>query len=149
MEADFASVWSRVTGAAPGQNEQTSLKRWIRSEEEAGALCLGLSGCRASSPLREAFQSFGRDARRHLRALRAMYYLRTGERCPAAVKPPTAGQPSLRDLRAYYLSALERAQDYRRSAETAQADLAALCRRLAKEEETHAETARLLAERLL
>ena len=32
MEADFASVWSRVTGTDPAENELTMLQRWIRDE---------------------------------------------------------------------------------------------------------------------
>ena len=34
MEADFASVWSRVTGTNPAEDELTMLRRWIRDETE-------------------------------------------------------------------------------------------------------------------
>ena len=35
MEADFASVWSRVTGERPTEDAQAKLRRWIQDESEA------------------------------------------------------------------------------------------------------------------
>ena len=149
MEPSFPAVWSRVTGATPGEDERAMLRRWHREAAEARQFYSVVSQRAGSPAARETLRSIGTEEERQLRRLAALYYLRTGEHLsplPAEIVPI---RPLLTVLRERYRQALERAADYRQAAEHVPEDTAELALSLAKEERDHARALLGLAERLL
>ena len=61
MEADFASVWSRVTGLNPAENELTMLQRWIRDETESARSYEALLRLRLPGPAAETLRALLRE----------------------------------------------------------------------------------------
>ncbi len=148
MEADFASVWSRVTGTRPSEDELTKLRRWIRDEWEGIAADEALLKQRIPAPVRMALRALLQQEKHQLRKLQALYYLRTGDVC---VPPKTNRQtpvPLMKALRERYAAILTQADDYRQSPEGTR-DLARLSAGLAAEKEAHALRLRQIVESLL
>ncbi len=148
MEADFASVWSRVTGLDPAEDELTMLRRWIRDETETMRSYEGLLRSRLPNMAAETLRSLLREQRGLLRRLQTLYYLRTGD---ALIVPQTETQkkqPLMKALRESYEAALTQAEGYRR-ATTVRRDTAELCIKLAEAKDAQADGLYRLTERLL
>ena len=148
MESGFASVWNRVTGACPAEDEQTKLRRWIRDEAESirayeALLRMGLPK-QVDTMLRQILS----EKRRRLKRLQTMFFLRTGDilvfRLPEEAKP----QSFLQSLRKQYAEELAQAESFRQAA-TAGSDLGEVCALLAESNRAAAARLRSLAERLL
>jgi len=131
MDADFDSVWSRVTGTAGPDREQVRLKRWADTETELRALCSGMLRCAPDPNVRKLFRELLSSTDSRLRELSAMSFLRTGQGFPQL----HTGLPDRRErreiLRECYGLAWELTQDYRRAAKDGRPDFRALCGRLA------------------
>ena len=148
MGSDFASVWSRVTGMRPAEDELTKLRRWMGDEtEELRAYEMIL---RSSLPnqVRETLSSILRDKRRHMKELQTLYYLRTGDVWNLPKPGDRRKQPLMKALRERYAAAISLAVSYRDCA-AEQRDLASLCAALAQDEDTLAMKLRSLIKRLL
>ena len=148
MESGFASVWNRVTGSCPAEDEQTKLRRWIRDEAENirayEALLRGTQPKPANTMLRQVLN----EKRRRLKRLQTMFFLRTGDiyvfTLPEEAKPPSF----LQGLRHQYAEELAQAESFRQ-ASSAGSDLGEVCALLAEENRAAAARLRSLAERLL
>ena len=148
MESDFASVWSRVTGLRPTEDELTKLRRGMG--DEAGELFAYEALLRGalSAPVRDTLKVLLRSKQRHLKELRTLYYLRTGD---VRSQRERAGQnrlPLMKALRDRYTASLALAESYRNSAEDAR-DLRSLCALLAEDEDQNALRLRRLIKSLL
>ena len=121
--AGFDAVWRRVTGRGdmPGDDAPLALTEALRA-------LMGGEACAAAtaSSLARAFRGDDRaallrhaaEARRHLRRLRAEYFIATGSGgVPMGDCPPSAG--ALNGLRALLLQAEDMAARYERAAERA------------------------------
>ena len=141
MEANFDSVWSRVTGTVGPDREQVRLKRWAETEADLRALCAELIRHAFGPNTRRLFWELLRSTDGRLRELSTMSFLRTGQGLPQM----HGSQPDRREhreiLRECYCLAWELTQDYRRTAEDGKPDFRALCNRLA-------DSAEYLADRL-
>ena len=148
MEADFASVWSRVTGTDPAENELTMLQRWIRDETATVRSFEALLRRRLPSPAAETLRVLRRRQQKQLRLLQTLYYLRTGDTLMISLPEAPEKQPLMKALRESYEAALNRAESYRR-ATAARRDMAEACAKLAEEKNAQAAALRQLTERLL
>ncbi len=149
MEPSFAAVWSRVTGAAPPEEENEALRRWHREAAEAQQFYTTASQRAGNPTVREALKGIGRDEERQAGQLSALYYLRTGEQLSLPRPESIPLRPLLPVLRERYGQALERSEAYARAAQQAPEDAAELLRSLSEEERDHARTLRKLVERLV
>ncbi len=148
MDADFASVWSRVTGGRPAEDELTKLRRWLRDEAEGIRSYETMLRYRLPPHARETLGTLLKTERRHLRQLRTLYYLRTGDSW-LPPKPEEQEQPPLmKSLRERYAAVLAQEESYRQAA-SERRDTAALCESLAGEEAANAAQLRELTRRLL
>ena len=148
MEADFASVWNRVTGTNTAENELATLQRWIRDEAEGVRSYEALLHGKPPAPAVETLWAFLRQQRRQLRQLQTLYYLRTGDTFAVSLPERREMQPWMKALRERYEAALTQAEGYRQAA-SKRRDTAALCAMLAEEKDGQASRLRQLAERLL
>ena len=130
MEADFASVWSRVTGERPTEDAQTKLRRWIQDESEAIYVYRCMLRGRVPSQLQ------------------TLYYLHTGDILVPAPPQERKNQPLLSALRERYAAVLMQAESYRQVSALPH-DLQALCGELASEKDGQALLLRQLTARLL
>ena len=149
MDPDFASVWNRVTGMRPAEDEAARLRRRLLDETEGIRAYEALLRRRQSSSVEKTLRALLQAERRHFRQLQTIYYLRTGDNWvppPQSAQPP---QPLMKALRERYEAALDQAESYRRGASEEKRDLAALCAALAREEEAQASNLRKLTGRLL
>ena len=148
MESDFASVWSRVTGLRPTEDELTKLRRWMG--DEAGELIAYEALLRGSlsAPVRDTLKVLLRSKQRHLKELRTLYYLRTGDVWSQRGRTMKTMPPLMKALRDRYAASLALAESYRRSTEDAR-DLRALCALLAEDEDLNALRLRRLTKSLL
>ena len=148
MEADFASVWSRVTGLNPAENELTMLQRWIRDETESARSYEALLRLRLPGPAAETLRALLREQRRLLLRLETLYYLRTGDTLLVSPTEAQKKQPLMKALRERYEAALNQADSYRR-ARAERRDAAELCAKLAEAKDAQADALRRLTARLL
>ena len=148
MEADFASVWSRVTGERQTEDAQTKLRRWIQDESEAiyDYRCM-LRG-RVPSQARETLAVLLKEENSELRRLQTLYYLHTGDILVPALPKERKNQPLLSALRERYAAVLMQAESYRQASALPR-DLQALCGELASEKDGQALLLRQLTARLL
>ena len=149
MDSDFASVWSRVTGVRPAEDELTGLRRWLRDEAEGIRAYEALLRRKLPASAEQTLRALLQAERRHFRQLQTLYYLRTGDNHIPPSQSPTPPQPLMKALRERYAASLAQAESYRRGAASEKRDLAALCARLSEEEETQAALLRKLTGRLL
>lgn len=149
MDPSFSAVWSRVTGAAPAEDELAQLRRWCQEASEAARAFSAMSRRAGDNVLRETLRGIGQEEEKQLRQLTALYFLRTGDRLSTPAGESIPRRPLLEDLREGYLQARERAEAYSRAAEGAREDLAALCLALGEEERRHSRQLKTLVERLL
>ena len=148
MEADFASVWSRVTGLNPAEDELTMLRRWIRDETETMRSYEGLLRSRLPNAAAETLRPLLREQHGLLRHLQTLYYLRTGDAFVVPTQEMQKMQPLMKALRERYEAALTQADSYRR-ATTVRRDTAGLCAKLAEAKDAQAGALRRLTGRLL
>ena len=148
MEADFASVWSRVTGVNPAEEELTMLRRWIRDETETMRSYEGLLRSRLPNAAAETLRALLREQRGTLRHLQTLYYLRTGDAFHVPPQETQKKQPLMKALRECYEAALTQADGYRRAA-TVRRDTAELSAELAEAKDAQADALRRLTGRLL
>ncbi len=148
MESGFASVWNRVTGACPAEDEQTKLRRWIRDEAGSIRAYEALLRTGLPKPVNTMLRQILWEKRRRLKRLQTMHFLRTGDTLvftlPEETKPPSF----LRGLRNQYAEELAQAESFRQ-ASSAGSDLGEVCQELAEENRAAAARLRSLAERLL
>ena len=147
MEADFASVWSRVTGERPTEDAQAKLRRWIQDESEAvwAYRCMLR---KVPSQARETIAVLLKEENRELRRLQTLYYLRTGDILDPAPPQERKKQPLLSALRERYAAVLMQAESYRQASALPH-DLQALCGELASEKDGQALLLRQLTACLL
>ena len=139
MEANFDSVWRRVTGTAGPEREQVRLKRWFDTETELGSICTQLARSAPEPEVRRLFRELLRSTEGRLRELNTMSFLRTGQKL-SQVPAESAERLGRREaLRECYCLVWELAQDYRQAAEDGKPDFRALCNRLADSGERLAE----------
>ena len=148
MEADFASVWSRVTGERPTEDAQAKLRRWIQDESEAVWAYRRMLRGRVPSQARETLNTLLRDENRELRRLQTLYYLRTGDVLVPATPEERKKQPLLSALRERYAAVLMQAESYRHVSALPH-DLQAICGELASEKDGQAIKLRQLTACLL
>lgn len=148
MEADFASVWSRVTGERPTEDAQTKLRRWIQDESEAIYVYRCMLRGRVPSQARETLAVLLKEENRELRRLQTLYYLHTGDILVPAPPQERKNQPLLSALRERYAAVLMQAESYRQVSALPH-DLQALCGELASEKDGQALLLRQLTARLL
>ena len=148
MESGFTSVWNRVTGACPAEDEQTKLRRWIRDEAQSIRAYEALLRAALPKPANTMLRQVLSGKKRRLKRLQTMYFLRTGD--TFAVSLPQEGKPLsfLHGLRDQYAVELTQAECYRQAA-SAGGDLSEVCALLAEENRNTAAGLRSLAERLL
>ena len=148
MEADFASVWSRVTGERPTEDAQTKLRRWIQDESEAIYVYRCMLRGRVPSQARETLAVLLKEENRELRRLQTLYYLHTGDILVPAPPKERKKQSLLSALRERYAVVLMQAESYRQASALPH-DLQALCGELASEKDGQALLLRQLTARLL
>ena len=148
MEADFASVWSRVTGERPTEDAQTKLRRWIQDESEAIYVYRCMLRGRVPSQAHETLAVLLKEENRELRRLQTLYYLRTGDILVPLSPQERKKQPLLSALRERYAVVLMQAESYRQASALPH-DLQALCGELASEKDGQALLLRQLTARLL
>ena len=148
MESGFASVWSRVTGACPAEDEQTKLRRWILDEAQSIRAYEALLLTGLPKPVSTVLRQIRSEKRRRLKRLQTMYFLRTGD--TFAISLPEGAKPLsfLKGLRNQYVEELAQAESFRHAA-SAGSDLSEVCLELAEENRNTAARLRSLAERLL
>ena len=148
MESDFASVWSRVTGLRPTEDELTKLRRWMG--DEAGELFAYEALLRGSlsASVRDTLKVLLRSKQRHLKELRTLYYLRTGDVRRLQGRTGQTKPPLMKALRDRYAASLALAEGYRSCNEDAR-DLRALCAILAEDEDLNALRLRRMIKSLL
>ena len=148
MEADFASVWSRVTGERPTEDAKTKLRRWIQDESEAIYVYRCVLRGRVPSQARETLAVLLKEENRELHRLQTLYYLRTGDILVPTPPQERKKQPLLSALRERYAAVLMQAESYRQASALPH-DLQALCGELASEKDGQALLLRQLTARLL
>ena len=148
MEADFASVWSRVTGERPTEDAQAKLRRWIQDESEAVWAYRCMLRAKVPSQARETIAVLLKEENRELRRLQTLYYLRTGDILDPAPPQERKKQPLLSALRERYAAVLMQAESYRQASALPN-DLQALCGELASEKDGQALLLRQLTACLL
>ena len=148
MEADFASVWSRVTGERPTEDAQTKLRRWIQDESEAIYVYRCMLRGRVPSQARETLAVLLKEENSELRRLQTLYYLRTGDILVPVPPQERKKQPLLSALRERYAAVLMQAESYRQASALPR-DLQALCGVLASEKDGQALLLRQLTACLL
>ena len=138
--ARAAQVWRRVTGEAaeprePAPSPETGdaiLLRFLE-EEAADARFYALMAAKTSGAAARTFSSLASGSRGRLQALRAAYYLETGETFSPYPACAVAQEPRLA-LRLRYAEEGSRGEAYRNAAASAGSpSLAALYRRYAEE----------------
>ena len=118
MEADFASVWSRVTGA-PVEPPEALLRRFLKETAEAQRALSAAAALTCDAVIRSKLTELQSAACRRRKRLRAALYLLTGERdCPAASECacPCSLTAALRQL---YQRAEQSAAAYAQAAKSA------------------------------
>ena len=148
MEADFASVWSRVTGERPTEDAQTKLRRWIQDESEAIYVYRCMLRGRVPPQARETLAVLLKEDNSELRRLQTLYYLRPGDILVPLSPQERKKQPLLSALRERYAAVLMQAESYRQASAMPH-DLQALCGELASEKDGQALLLRQLTARLL
>ena len=148
MEADFASVWSRVTGTNPAEDELTMLRRWIRDETETMRSYESLLRSGLPNAAAETLRALLREQSGALRQLQTLYYLRTGDTFVVPPQETQKKQPLMKALRERYEAALTQAESYRR-ATTVRRDTARLSAKLAEAKDAQAGALRRFTGRLL
>lgn len=148
MEADFASVWSRVTGA-PTEPPEALLRRFLKETVETQYALKAAAQLTCDAVIRARLTEQISAVCRRLKRLRAALYLLTGERdCPAMAERtcPCSLTEALRQL---YQSAEKSAADYARAANGAdRASLRSLYSELSEERRKEADCLLRLTERL-
>lgn len=148
MEADFASVWSRVTGT-PVEPPESLLRRFLKETAEAQRALNAAAALTCDALIRSKLNELQSAACRRRKRLRAALYLLTGERdCPAASECvcPCSLTAALRQL---YQSAEKSAAAYAQAAKSAdRASLRSLYSELSEECRKEADCLLRLTERL-
>ena len=148
MDADFSSVWSRVTGVRPPEDELTRLRRWMGDETRELHACEELLRGHLPAPVRDTLTAVLRVKRRDLKELQTMYYLRTGDSWPQPKPEKRKRETLMNALRERYAASMDMADGYRGCA-SERRDLSSLCAELAENEEANARKLRGLIKRLL
>ena len=138
----FDEVWGRVTGTESSDSE--TLKTMMEYEYTDWYIYSTLAK-KYTGELRTRFLEMAKDEQRHFRILNARYYMLTGHK-HTAKKPETPAYSSVSELlRIRYKTECEASSGYLKAAdETHTADICALYRANAADEEKHARTVLLL-----
>lgn len=150
MEAEFSSVWSRVTGTASQEAPEAQLRRFLLAEAE-DVYTLRLLLCRTcDAVLCRKLTQVCTEKTRQLKRLRTALYLLAGEcECPAVSRKDTP-QDLLPAIKTLYERVNAMAADYRKAAaETDRSALEILYASLSEAEARHAGCLSECAERLI
>lgn len=138
---NFASVWQRVAGLAP-PDEEKNLRGFIRDAYCDAMFYTSLSRMFPSAA-RSALLGHAQECKTRCRLLRAEYFIRSGEMANFKDSCPLVGG-KLASLRAVMLREIEQTANFRAAAQTAGEPLRSLYTRFAEEAERRAQTDRAL-----
>lgn len=153
--AGFDSVWQRVARRGDGPetpNTPVGAKTYSQEDALLGFIHEETCAAASASSLARMFQGDGRAvlqrqavaAQRHLRRLRAEYFILTGVTC-GANEDCRSTNGKLASLRSFYLQACELAERYTQAAEKAGDEaLQGIFLAFAEDEHRHAQEARSL-----
>lgn len=153
MEADFAAVWSRVTGApSPEKSEAPdALLRRFLQQETGYALVLSAAAQMSCDPIvQRSLKEMHSETRRQMKRLRAALYLLSGVcDCPQPISFSGSTEP-MTVLKQLYTNADAAASAYRNAAaETNRPALETLYASLAEAKAKHAACLLSITERFI
>ena len=150
MEADFDSVWSRVSGNASREAPEAQLRRFLLSETEDVCMLKKMLRQTCDAFLCRKLTQVCTEKSRQIKRLRAACYLMTGECEYPASAQKEFSQELLQRLRSLYERVCSEAADYRKAAsETDRTGLEVIYASMAEAESRHAECLADCVERML
>jgi len=150
MEADFNTVWQRVTGAETQKSEAELLEELILRKGKDIAVYQTLRQRFPTGNSGIVFRQLEQEEREQRRKLQTYYYLMTGDSVTMRPEPPLETSSLLRTLRICYNREQENAGLlYSLSLRFRQSALHALCTELSEQDTAHAQKLYEIAERIL